>query len=703
MEKYLDTTLSFEERAKDLVSRMTLEEKCGQTVYNAPAIPRLGIPAYNWWNEALHGVARAGVATVFPQAIGLAATFDEDFLEKIGDCISTEGRAKFNSYVAEEDRTIYKGLTFWSPNVNIFRDPRWGRGHETFGEDPYLTSRLGVRFVNGLQGRDPKYLKSAACAKHFAVHSGPEGKRHEFDAICSPQDLRETYLPAFRACVEEGKVEAVMGAYNRTNGEPCCGSKTLLTDILRGEWGFGGHVVSDCWAIVDFHENHKVTHTAPESAAMAMNNGCDLNCGITYLNLQIAVKEGLVKEEAIDRAVTRLFMARMKLGLFDDMSAHPYENIPYEANDSKEHRALSYKAAAESIVLLQNKNNLLPLDKKSIKSIAIVGPNADSRSALIGNYHGTSSQYVTVLDGIRNRVGDDVRIFYSEGAHLYRDRLEGMADEKDRVAEAVQAAKHADVTVICVGLDEYLEGEQGDASNFDASGDKLTLLLPESQRDLLKAVEEVGKPIITVLMAGSAIDLSEEIKNTDAILDAFYPGAQGGNAVADILFGKVNPQGKLPITFYNSDKDLPDFEDYSMDGRTYRYMSVDAQFPFGFGLSYTDFSYSDLKVEGKEVSVTVKNIGERDGVETVQVYTKVDAPFRAPRYSLKKIAKVALAAGEEKKVTFTLSAEDFSLFNEAGEWVLPSGEKTLYVGGSQPDSVSEKLLGKAPLSATITL
>lgn len=702
MEKYQDQTLSFEERAKDLVSKMTLEEKCSQTVYNAPAIERLGIPAYNWWNEALHGVARAGVATVFPQAIGLAATFDEDLLEKIGDVISTEGRAKYNSYAKEEDRDIYKGLTFWSPNVNIFRDPRWGRGHETFGEDPYLTSRLGVGFVHGLQGRDPKYLKSAACAKHFAVHSGPEGKRHEFDAIASPQDMRETYLPAFRACVKEAKVETVMGAYNRTNGEPCCGSKTLLTDILRNEWGFGGHVVSDCWALVDFHENHKVTHTAPESAAMAMNNGCDLNCGVTYLNLQIAVKEGLITEETIDKAVTRLMMTRMRLGLFDDTEKQPYANIPFEENDTPAHRALAYRAAKESIVLLQNKNNFLPLKKEKIRSIAVVGPNADSRSALIGNYHGTASQYVTVLDGIRNAVGDVARIYYSEGAHLFRDRVEGLAVEDDRISEAVICAKHADVTVVCVGLDETLEGEQGDASNFDASGDKLGLELPASQRKLLDALVQTGKPVICVLLAGSAINLSREMEGCEAILDAFYPGAQGGNAVADILFGNANPCGKLPITFYRSDEDLPDFEDYSMDGRTYRYMNVPAQFPFGFGLSYTKFSYRDLSVgEDLTATVTVKNEGDRDGMETVQVYVKTEAPFRAPRYQLKKIKKVFLRAGEEQTLSIPLQKEDFMLYNEAGEKVLPNGKKTVFVGGSQPDCVSEALLGQAPLKAIV--
>lgn len=438
---YKNENLSFEERAKDLVSRMTLEEKVTQTVYNSPSIPRLGIPSYNWWNEALHGVARAGVATMFPQAIGLAATFSEDLIENVADVISTEGRAKFHEFQRKNDHGIYKGLTFWSPNINIFRDPRWGRGHETYGEDPYLTGRLGVAFVKGIQGKDKKYLKAAACAKHFAVHSGPESERHSFNAVVSQKDLRETYLPAFKDCVTEAGVESIMGAYNRTNGEPCCGSKTLLKDILREEWHFHGHVVSDCWAIKDFHEHHMVTKTALESVALALNNGCDLNCGVMYANLLLAHQEGLVSEDGIDQAVIRLLTTRMKLGMFDAPDKVPYTSIPFEKNDCQEHRDFALEITKKSLVLLKNENNLLPLDKKKIKSIAVIGPNADSRDALAGNYYGTASNYVTVLEGIREAVSDDTRIYYAQGCHLYRDKVEGLAEHKDRISEAVSAAK----------------------------------------------------------------------------------------------------------------------------------------------------------------------------------------------------------------------------------------------------------------------
>ena len=435
---YQDTSLPFEERVRDLVGRMTLEEKVSQMTYNAAAIPRLGIASYNWWNEALHGVARAGVATMFPQAIGMAATFDEDLLFWVADIISTEARAKYHEAQRMGDHGIYKGLTFWSPNVNIFRDPRWGRGHETYGEDPYLSARLGVAFIRGLQGSHGKYLKSAACAKHFAVHSGPEGERHSFNAVVSQKDLRETYLPAFHACVTQGKVEAVMGAYNRTNGEPCCGSKLLLQDILRREWGFQGHVVSDCWAIKDFHEGHGVTATAVDSVALAINNGCDLNCGNMYLNLQLAHQEGLVSEETIDRAVSRLMMTRMKLGMFDEPAQVPYTNTPYERNDCDAHRAAALEVAKRSLVLLKN-DGLLPLDRASIRSIAVIGPNADSRAALVGNYCGTASSLTTVLQGIGDAAAGS-RIYYAEGCALYKDRTEGLAEAGDRIAEAVSAA-----------------------------------------------------------------------------------------------------------------------------------------------------------------------------------------------------------------------------------------------------------------------
>ena len=555
-------------QAEELVDQMTLMEKASQLRYDAPAIPRLHIPAYNWWNESLHGVARGGTATVFPQAIGLAASFDREMLEEIGEAIALEGRAKYNAAVKLDDRDIYKGLTFWAPNVNIFRDPRWGRGHETYGEDPYLSSRLGVSYIRGLQG-DGETMKAAACAKHFAVHSGPEALRHEFDAEVSEKDLRETYLPAFQACVQEGHVEAVMGAYNCVNGEPCCGSKTLLKKILREEWGFDGHVVSDCWAIKDFHENHLVTGTPVQSAALAMEAGCDLNCGVTYLHLVHACQQRLVTEAQITEAAVRLFTTRILLGIFDGSE---YDSVPYTVVECKEHRDLSERAARESAVLLKN-NGILPLDREKIKTIGIIGPNADSRKALIGNYHGTSSEYITVLEGVRRLVGNEVRILYSDGCHLYENKTENLAREQDRLSEARIVARESDVVILCMGLDETLEGEEGDTGNSYASGDKVDLRLPESQRMLMQAVAKEKKPTVLCLMAGSDIDLSFAEEHFDAIVDLWYPGAYGGAAAADILFGKYSPSGKLPITFYESLEELPAFEDYSMKGRTYRYLS----------------------------------------------------------------------------------------------------------------------------------
>ena len=531
-------------RAEELVGRMTLEEKASQLRYNAPAIPRLNVPTYNWWNEALHGVARAGVATSFPQAIGMAAAFDPELMEEVGEVIAVEGRAKYNSSKAENDRDIYKGLTFWSPNVNIFRDPRWGRGHETYGEDPYLTGELGKAFVEGLQG-DGEYLKAAACAKHFAVHSGPEKLRHEFNAEVSDKDLYETYLPAFQKLVKEAEVEAVMGAYNRTNGEPCCGSKLLMRDILRGKWGFQGHYVSDCWAIRDFHTKHMVTATAPESAALALENGCDVNCGNTYLHMLQACTDGLVTEEQITEAAVRLFTTRFLLGLFDET---PYDQIGFEKLECREHLAAADKATAESVVLLKN-NGILPLDKSKLKAIGVIGPNANSRSALIGNYHGTSSRYITVLEGIQDAVPEGVRVYYSEGCHLWKNKVEGLAWDDDRISEAVNVAKHSDVVILCVGLDETLEGEEHDTGNQYASGDKIDLLLPEPQRKLVKAVMDVGTPVVLLNMTGSAMDLRYAQEHAAAVVQAWYPGARGGRVVANLLFGELSPSGKLPVTF----------------------------------------------------------------------------------------------------------------------------------------------------------
>ncbi|HKL79663.1 MAG TPA: glycoside hydrolase family 3 C-terminal domain-containing protein [Mobilitalea sp.] len=702
---YMNEELSFEERAKNLVSQMTLEEKVFQTLYTAPAIERLGVKAYNWWNEALHGIARAGVATVFPQAIGLAATFDEDLLEEVADTISTEGRGKFNMQQKYGDTDIYKGLTFWSPNVNIFRDPRWGRGHETYGEDPYLSSRLGIRFINGIQGHDDKYMKAAACAKHFAVHSGPEDVRHSFNAVVSKQDMYETYLPAFKACVEEADVEAVMGAYNRTNGEACCGSKTLLQDILRDEWGFKGHVTSDCWAIKDFHEFHMVTSTPVESVALAMNSGCDLNCGNMYGNLLLAVRDGLVKEQTIDRAVTRLVTTRMKLGLFDSQEKVPFSNIEYDQVDNTKHKKLNQKASRKSIVLLKNENNLLPLDKSKIKTIGIIGPNADNRKALVGNYEGTSSEYITVLEGIKDYLGDSTRVFYSEGCHLFKEKVQNLGIENDRISEARAVCDMSDVVIACFGLDPSLEGEEGDQGNEFASGDKSSLNLPGIQGEVIKELYKSGKPVILVLLSGSALSIPWEDEHLPAIIQGWYPGAQGGKAIAEMLFGEYSPEGKLPVTFYRSTEELPEFTDYNMKNRTYRYMEQEALYPFGYGLSYTDFELSNITVEAEEIvigedincSVDIKNIGKMSGAETLQVYVKVKQEG-APNWQLKGLKKVYLNPGEEETIKLTLKNEAFGLYDNDGKMILQKGEFELFIGVSQPDARSIRLTGKKPYS-----
>ncbi len=700
---YMDETLSFVERASDLVSRMTLEEKVFQTLHTAPAIERLGVKAYNWWNEALHGVARAGVATVYPQAIGLAATFDEDLLEEVADAISTEGRAKFNMQQKYNDTDIYKGLTFWSPNVNIFRDPRWGRGHETYGEDPYLSSRLGVRFINGIQGHDDKYMKSAACAKHFAVHSGPEDVRHSFDAVVSKQDLYETYLPAFKACVQEAGVETVMGAYNRTNGEPCCGSKTLLQDILRDDWGFEGHVTSDCWAIKDFHEYHKVTSTPVESVALAMNNGCDLNCGNIYGNLLLAVRDGLVEEKTLDRAVTRLVTTRMKLGLFDSTEKVSFNSIGYDQVDSRQHKKLNLKTSRKSIVLLKNEDNMLPLDRSAIRTVGVIGPNADNRKALVGNYEGTASEYITILEGIKDYLGDFTRVYYSEGCHLFKNKVSGLGIENDRIAEARAVCDMSDVVVACFGLDPGLEGEEGDQGNEFASGDKPNCNLPGIQEEVLKELYKSGKPIILVLLSGSALSIPWADEHIPAIVQGWYPGAQGGKAIAEILFGDYSPEGKLPVTFYRTTEELPDFTDYNMKNRTYRYMEQEALYPFGYGLSYSKFELSNIAVDmdeivlGKDITCTVDiaNIGDMSAAETVQLYVKAKQEG-APNWQLKGLKKVYLHPGESDTVKLTLKNDAFGLFDKDGKLVLNEGDYELFIGTSQPDSRSIKLTGKTP-------
>lgn len=691
-------------RAQELVARMTIEEQASQLTYNSPAIKRLGVPEYNWWNEALHGVARAGTATSFPQAIALAAMFDEDILERIADVIATEGRAKYNESAAHGDRDIYKGLTFWSPNVNIFRDPRWGRGHETYGEDPFLTARLGVAFIRGLQG-DGEVMKGAACAKHFAVHSGPEDLRHEFDAKVTEKDLRETYLPAFEACVKEGSVEAVMGAYNRTNGEPCCGSYRLLRDILRGEWEFDGHVVSDCWAIKDFHMSHGVTSTAEESAALALDAGCDLNCGNLYLYVLKAFRDGLITDAQITRAAERLFTTRFKLGLFDETE---YDRIPFTAVECGEHLELAVEAALKSMVLLKN-NGILPLDKKCLKTIGVIGPNANSRLAMKGNYYGTSSRYITLLEGIQDEAGADVRVLYASGCELVKDRTEPLARAHDRIMEAVSVAEHSDVVIMCLGLDETIEGEEQDEGNNCGSGDKADLQLPMVQRELLARVTAAGTPVVLCLTAGSAIDVSYSDIHNDAVLLTWYPGARGGRAAADILFGKVSPSGKLPVTFYRTLEDLPEFTDYTMKNRTYRYYQGEPLYSFGYGLTYgrvvcESAALADAVVPGRDIRINAvfKNRGTADTDEVVQVYVKnCSSEHAVPNVSLGAFQRVHLKAGEAKTVELTLPPEALNVYDDNGEHRFEGGSFHLYVGTFLPDERSTTLMGHEPVRIEI--
>ena len=728
-------------KAKDLVSKMTLTEKVYQLRHTAPAIPRLGLSAYNYWNEALHGVARAGEATVFPQAIGMAAAFDEELLGLVADVISTEGRAKFNIQDKYGDNGIYKGLTFWAPNINIFRDPRWGRGHETYGEDPYLTSRLGVSFVKGIQGDDDIYMKAAACAKHFAVHSGPESIRHSFNAECSKQDLRETYLPAFKALVTEAKVEAVMGAYNRTNGEACCASKTLLQDILRKEWGFEGHVTSDCWAIRDINEGHGITSSPVESVGLAMTNGCDINCGNLFEYLLQAVGQGYTTEERIDEALTNVLTTRFKLGILDEdengnfvsgyntESDNPYASIDYTHVDSYTSKDINLRMSEESIVLLKNDGSMLPFNKNNIRAIGVIGPNADNRKALVGNYEGTASEYVTVLEGIRREVENSgTRVYASNGCDLYKPKVEPLGEKSDRLAEVKAVCDVSDVIVAVMGLDATLEGEEGDTGNAYGSGDKPNLLLPGLQQEVLDAIAASGKPAVLVVLAGSAIALDKASSQFKAIIQGWYPGALGGTAIANVIFGKKNPEGHLPLTFYSEKNTLPEFTDYNMKGRTYRYMTEEPLYPFGYGLSYTDFDETVTKIvagpdayktingeldrnniyyksgaDTIDITVKVANKGNMAGAATVQAYVDYTALNLkgAPVRQLKALKKVHLAACEEKEVTISLDENAFGLFDENGEWKLNPGNYKVYIGNQQPDRRSEELTGKKCMGISV--
>ncbi len=684
------------EKAKKIVSQMTAEEKISQLLYNSPAIERLGIKAYNWWNEGAHGVARAGTATVFPHTIAMAATFDPELINKIGDVISTEGRIKYNKHVEYNDFDIFKGITYWAPNINIFRDPRWGRGQETFGEDPFLTSVLGTSFVKGIQG-DGEFLKGAACSKHYAVHSGPEKTRHSFDAKTNEHDLFETYLPAFEKTVKAG-VAGVMGAYNRTNGEPCCAHSYLVSDILRKRWGFDGYFVSDCGALKNIYTFHQFTETKAEAAAVSLKNTCDLNCGETYDALIDAYEEDLVTEEDITAAAERLYTIRCLLGEFEEV--RPYSDIPYSKLDCKEHRELNLTAAEQCLVLLKNEDNYLPLDKNTDKRIAIVGPNALSVTALEGNYNAYASQYFPVADGVRN-VFTNADISVEKGSNYCFEQLNHWSGFNNMLSDGIAAASEADITVLALGLDCSIEGEDtGFDDDYTASGDKKSLFLPATQQKLAEGVCDVCDNVIVVLMCGSSIDVGEKVRNhAKAIIHAWYPGSLGGLAVARMLAGEFSPSGKLPVTIYNGNHDIPDFNDYSMKGRTYRYIDGDALYPFGFGLSFTDFKYSDFNVVQKNeetvtVSVKVKNTGKVKAKEISQIYASFkDSRTYTPHYQLCAVKTTELAPEEEATVTFNIDAFWLKAVLEDGSRVTPDGEIVLYAGGHQPDNVSNALTG----------
>ncbi len=699
---YTDPAKPIKDRAADLISRMTVEEKASQLLYASPAVERLGIPEYNWWSECLHGIARNGRATVFPQAIGLAAAFDEDLVLRVASAVSDEGRAKYN--IARKKNPgggtgQNQGLTFWTPNINIFRDPRWGRGQETYGEDPFLTGRIGTAFVRGLQGDDPKYMKAAACAKHFAVHSGPEKDRHTFNALVGERDLWETYLPAFRTLVENG-VEAVMGAYNRTNHEPCCASRMLLADILRERWKFAGHVVSDCWAVRDFHENHKVTSGPADSAALALKTGCDLNCGCTYEYVLQALEEGKISEDDIDRSLTRLLRTRFKLGMFDPEENVPYSKIGPEVICCSKHRDLAREAAEKSIVLLKNRGGILPLDKER-GSYYITGPNAADVNMLLGNYCGLNDRLVTPLEGIIGAAKPGLTFNYRKGVLLNRPN-------PNPVEWAVSEAEHADAVIAVMGLSPDLEGEEGDAIDSTEKGDRADIMLPENQLEYLRKLYKTGTPVILVLCGGSPIALGDIAELVDAVLFVWIPGEAGGTALGNVLFGNTAPSGKLPLTFPRSTEDLPPYDDYSMEGRTYKYIKNEPLYPFGFGLSYTTFTYKDLTLSSScietgaslQCSVKVGNTGPVKAEEAVQIYiSDIEASVRVPKYRLCGFKRVSLSPGQFETVTFRISPEMMRVISEEGKEFLEAGTFRLTAGGASPGERSRELGAPEPVSA----
>ena len=651
-----------QDELRKLISEMTVEEKVSQLTNSAAGVSRLGIPQYNWWNEALHGVARAGTATVFPQATGLAAAFDDALLGRIGAVIAEEGRAKYNDAIRRDDHAQYYGLTYWSPNVNIYRDPRWGRGQETYGEDPYLTSRLGVAFIKNVQQRGGKHLKAAACAKHFAVHSGPESLRHGFNAEVGEKDLRETYLPAFEAAVKEAEVEAVMGAYNAVNGVPCCCNHYLLKKILREEWGFTGHVVSDCGAIWDIYKNHKYADSPEAAAAAGIKGGCDLNCGDVYEKLTDAYEQDMVTEEDLDAALMHLFGTRNRLGMLGERTE--YDDIPLSVVACPTHKALSLQAAEDSLVLLKN-DGFLPLKKENVRKIAVLGPNANSLEVLLGNYFGIPTEYSTPFAGIKEYLGEAAEVVTARGCKYFEEDVDaGYSLEK--------LVRDADAVVLCMGLTADYEGEQGDANNPYASGDRMDIALPKAQKEFIKTVAGYNKNIILLNFSGGATAFGEDMDYARALVQCWYPGEQGGRAIARLLFGEFAPSGRLPVTFYRDVSDLPDFCDYSMKNRTYRYFTGTPEFPFGYGLSYTAFAYSGFRTETQgdalKISVTVTNTGAYDGKEAVRLFrSEIAPPENQPVKSLIRFAKISLKAGESREVTFTVPKEESFRYNAAGQ------------------------------------
>jgi beta-glucosidase len=700
-ERYLDPSQPLETRVRDLISRLTLEEKVYQMMNNTPAIPRLQVPQYDWWNEALHGVARSGVATIFPQPIGMAATFDDSLVHQVAIAISDEARAMYNAALQKGYHKQFGGLTFWTPNINIFRDPRWGRGQETYGEDPFLTARMGVALITGLQGDDPKYLKTAACAKHFAVHSGPEKLRHQFDAEVSKKDLWETYLPAFHALVN-AKVEAVMCAYNRTNGEACCANTYLLQDVLRNEWGFKGHIVSDCDAVGDIYETQKLATSKMGAATLALQRGVNLNCGDTYLTLTDAVKQGLITEKQIDSSLAILLRTRFRLGLFDPQGANPYDRIPVSVINSPEHRNLARTVAERSIVLLKN-NGVLPLSN-GLKKYYVTGPTAANVDILLGNYYGVNDRLVTILEGLAGKVLPGSQLTYRQGVLLDRDNV-------NPIDWSSGESKTADATIAVLGISGLLEGEEGESIASPSAGDRLDYSIPRNQIDYLRKLKKDNdKPVIAVITGGSPMNLAEVQELADAVLLVWYPGEEGGNAVADIVFGNISPSGKLPVTFPRSLDQLPPYEDYSMKGRTYRYMKAEPLYPFGFGLSYTTFSYSGLQVSKKkvrrnesvQVEVTLTNTGRYAGDEVVQLYiTPQNMGADEPLYALKGFHRVSLAPGASTVVRFTLTPEQLAVVDEQGKSVVRPGTIKISIGGSLPGDRSTALGAAAGVSTVV--